>query len=145
MEPITVIVAALVGGAAAAAKDVGAQAVKDAYNGLKGLIVRKFGGKGDVTVALDQAERKPDSEARQAVLQEELAGAGADQDAELVRQAQALLDLLKAHGAAPSTTYTATVTGSGAIAQGEGAVAAGEGGVAVGGDVHGGIRTGDKR
>lgn len=145
MDPITIIIGALAGGAAAAAKDVGKQAVKDAYRGLKALVVRKFGGKGDVTVALEQAEQKPDSEARQAMLKEELAGAGADQDQELVRQAQALLDLLKAHGAAPSTTYGATLTGSGAIAQGTGATAAGEGGLAVGGNVHGDIRTGDDR
>ena len=141
MEPIAIIIAALVGGAAAAAKGVGAQVVKDAYNGLKTLVIRKFGGQGKVTVALEQAEKTPSSEPWQAVLKEELAGVGADQDEELVRQAQALLDLLKAHGAAPSTTYTATVTGSGAIAQGPGATAAGAGGVAVGGDVHGGIHT----
>lgn len=41
--------------------------------------------------------------------------------------------------------YSATNTGSGAIAQGEGATAAGEGGIAVGGDVSGGIFiTGDQ-
>lgn len=145
MEPITIIIAALVGGATAAAKDVGKQAVKDAYDGLKGLVVRKFGTKGDVTAALEQAEKKPDSGPRRAVLEEELAGVGADQDEELVRQAQALLDLLEAHGAASATTYTATLTGSGAIAQGPGARAAGKRGVVVEGDVHGGIRTGDKR
>jgi hypothetical protein len=141
MEPITIIVAALVGGAAATAKDVGAQAVKDAYNGLRALVIDKFGGQGDVDVALEQAQKKPDSDARQAVLKEELKGAGADRDQELVRQAQALLDLLKKHGAGSSTSYAATLTGNGAIAQGEGAVAAGKGGVAVGGNVHGGIRT----
>jgi len=46
MEPVTAtIVAALVAGAVAATKDVAAQAIKDTYNGLKSLIVKKFGGR----------------------------------------------------------------------------------------------------
>jgi hypothetical protein len=40
MDPITVIVTALIAGAAAAAKDVSVQAVKDAYNGLKTVVVK---------------------------------------------------------------------------------------------------------
>jgi hypothetical protein len=145
MDPITVIVTALIAGAAAAAKDVSVQAVKDAYNGLKTLLAHKFGDKGEVAAALDQTEKRPDSEARQAVLREELAHAGADKDAELLTQAQAFLDLLKQHGMAPSATYTATLIGSGAIAQGSDAAAAGERSVVVKGDAHGGIRTGDHR
>jgi hypothetical protein len=43
------------------------------------------------------------------------------------------------------SSYQATVTGSGAIAQGRGAVSAGAGGVAVGGDVHGDFRVGGER
>lgn len=41
-----------------------------------------------------------------------------------------------------STSYQATLTGSGAIAQGPGAVAAGAGGVAVGGNVTGRVSAG---
>ncbi|MBC7249312.1 MAG: hypothetical protein H5T62_03435 [Anaerolineae bacterium] len=144
MDPLTVIISALAAGATAAAKDVVAQAVKDGYAGLKALIVRKFGRKGDVEAALAGVEKKPDSEARQAVLKEELETAGAAQDAEVVRQAQALLELLKQHGLVSGPSYQATLKGSGAIAQGEGAVAAGAGGVAVGGSVTGStIITGD--
>jgi len=44
MEPIlTSIVAALVAGATAKAKDVASQAISDAYEGLKGIIVNKLG------------------------------------------------------------------------------------------------------
>ncbi len=144
MDPLTVIISALTAGAAASAKDVVAQAVKDGYVGLKALIVRQFGQKADVEAALEGVEKKPDSEARQAVLKEELETAGAAQDAEVVRQAQALLELLKQHGLVSGPSYQATVKGSGAIAQGEGAVAAGAGGVAVGGNVTGStIITGD--
>ncbi len=137
MDPITLIVTALVAGAALTAKGIGAQAVKDGYAGLKTLIVRKFGGQGDMQDAIEQVEKKPDSEGRKATLQEELLAAGADKDVELARQAQAFLDLLKQPG-----SYSATVTGSGAIAQGPGAVAAGAGGVAIGGNVDGDITLG---
>jgi hypothetical protein len=145
MDPISTIVAALAAGAVAATTDVAAQAVKDGYAAFKGLLVSKLGDKSDVADALDSVENKPDSEARQAVLKEELETAEVGQDAELVQGAQALLDLLKEHGLAAGPSYQATLSGSGAIAQGEGAVAAGERGVAIGGDVTGGtIGTGDK-
>jgi hypothetical protein len=137
MDPLTVIVSAVVAGAAASAKDVVSQALKDAYAGLKTLIVRRFGKKADVKGALEGVEKRPDSEARQAVLKEELETAGANQNAEVIRQAQALLALLKEHGMAPATSFHAELHGSGAIAQGVGAVAAGD--VAVGGDVGGNI------
>jgi hypothetical protein len=143
MDPISIIVLALAAGAAAASKDVAAQAVKDGYAGLKALIIRKFGSKGDVQGAVDQAEKKPDSEARQAVLKEELQAAGADKDDDLLKQAQALIELLKQHGAS-GAAFSAINTGSGAIAQGDGAIAVGQGGVVVRGDVQGGISTGNK-
>ncbi len=41
--------------------------------------------------------------------------------------------------------YQATLIGNGAIAQGPGAVAAGQGGVAVGGNVQGGVRSGEAK
>ena len=145
MDPITIIVTALVAGAAVGSKDVAGQAVKDGYAALRALLVHKFGGQTDVAGALEEVEKKPDSEARQGVLKEELATAKAGQDAEVVRQAQALLDLLKEQGLAAGTSYQATLTGSGAIAQGPGAVAAGAGGVAVGGSIEGGIHLGSKK
>jgi hypothetical protein len=132
MDPVTVIVTALAAGAVAAAKDVATQVVKDAYAGLKSLVVGKFGGQGDVKTAVEQVEKKPDSPARQSVLKEELASAGVAQDADVLRQAQALLELLKQSGH-DTATYSAQVIGDGAIAQGAGAAAAGKGGVAVGG------------
>jgi hypothetical protein len=140
MDPITLIVTAATAGAVAASKDVAAQAVKDGYAALKALIVRKFGQKVDVAAL----EKDPDSKARQGVLKEELETAGAAQDAEVVQQAQALLDLLKQHGLEAGPSYQAELRGSGAIAQGPGAVAAGKGGVAVGGDVKGDVRVGRK-
>jgi hypothetical protein len=144
MDPISIIALALVAGAAASAKDVAAQAVKDGYAGLKALVIRKFGSKADVETSVQQVEKKPEAESRQQTLKEELQTAGADKDEEVLKQAQALIELLKQHDAQTVTTYSATLTGDGAIAQGPGAVAAGKRGVAVGGSVSNGtIITGD--
>jgi hypothetical protein len=140
-DPISIIIGALIAGAGAAAKDVADKAVKDAYQGFRTLIVRKFGSKTDVEEALAGVEKKPESEARQSVLKEELTNAGAAQDTELIEQAQAFLALLKEDGVISAATYQATVSGSGAAAQ-DHSVAAGEGGVAVGGNVEGGINLG---
>lgn len=146
MEPLSLIATALIAGAASAAKGVAGQAVKDGYAGFKALLVRKFGNKADLEDALNGVEKRPESEARQGVLKEELATARADQDAELVQQAQVFLDLLRQEGFVSGPSYKATVIGDGAIAQGEGAVAAGAGGVAVGGDVQGStIVTGEQK
>jgi hypothetical protein len=144
MDPVTIIVTALVAGAAASLKDVAATAVKDGYAALKALLIRKFGGRSDVPDAIEQVEKRPDSESRQGMLKEELETAQAGQDAEVLEQARALLELLEQHGLMPATSYHAKLEGSGAIAQGPGAVAAGKRGVAIGGNVQGGvIVTGD--
>jgi len=140
MDPVTIIVAALVAGAAAAGKDVAAQAVKDGYAALKALIVRKFGSKADVADAVKAVEKKPASEGRKKTLQEELETAEAGQDAQVVQQAQALLDLLKEHGWPSAPTYHAQAGDDALIAQGPGAVVGGV--VAVGGDVEGGVHLG---
>lgn len=91
MEPVTVIVGALVAGAAAALKSTAEQAVKDAYAGLKRLVLDRCGHKADVAQAVAELESKPDSAGRKATLQEELAAAGVDKDQEVVDCAVALL------------------------------------------------------
>ncbi len=139
MEPLTMLVSALVAGAVAATKDVTTQAVKDGYAALKNLMVRKFGSKGDVEGAIQNVESKPDSSARHEVLKEELVESGAALDAELLEQARNFMALLKKHGMASGPSYQAELHGEGAIAQGTGAVAAGKGGVAIGGSVQGNI------
>lgn len=91
MEPVTVIVGALVAGAAAALKSTAEQAVKDAYAGLKRLVLDRCRHKADVAQAVVELESKPDSAGRKATLQEELAAAGVDKDQEVVDCAVALL------------------------------------------------------
>ncbi len=92
MEPITTaIVAAVAAGAAAGATKVGENVFVDAYTGIKTLITKKFGKKGeDVADAIAGVEKRPDSEGRKATLQEELVRVGADQDTEVLQAAKLL-------------------------------------------------------
>lgn len=143
MDPITLIVTAIAGGAAAGASDVATQAVRDAYAGLKALVIRKFGSTGAVAANLQQVEAEPDNEIWQAALQQGLTQAGADSDQEALARAQALLDLIAQLGLGTGNTNIAHAEGSSVIAQ-DHSVAAGEGGVAIQGDVHGNIVTGDR-
>jgi hypothetical protein len=133
MDPLTMVAGALVAGAVEAAKPTAAQAVKDAYSALKAALARKLGAQSPVATAAQAVEQKPDSEARAAVLKEELQAVRNQLDAEIEQLAKKLDEALKQY--APGTTYTATLTGSGAVAQGAGARAVGAGGVMVeGGD-----------
>ncbi|MFM7575538.1 MAG: hypothetical protein ACKO5Q_01135, partial [Microcystaceae cyanobacterium] len=89
------ILAALIAGATAAAKDTAGVAVKDAYEGLKNLIKQKFGDKTDLVDAVDKLEKKPDSEARKATVKEEIETAKVAGDDEILKLAQDLLDKAK--------------------------------------------------
>jgi hypothetical protein len=92
MDPLTILATALVTGAAEKLKPTAGKAVEEAYNGLKALLLRKFGDRQDVGDALEDVERKPDSEGHKMVLEEELASAGAHKDEELLAAAKALLE-----------------------------------------------------
>ena len=91
MEPLlTTILAALVAGAVAKAKDVASKAVSDAYEGLKSLLIRKLGKSG----AVQSVEDQPDSEPAGAALTEALANKGLAEDAALSELAQSLKQAL---------------------------------------------------
>ncbi len=138
MDPLTLIVTAVVAGAILGVKDVANQAVQDAYDGLKTVIIRKFGDKADLEDAIAGVEAKPDSKGRQITLQEELQSAGVDQDPKVLKKAKAVHKACKKGGEQTATYYNAVLEGSGAIAQG-GSTAADAGGIAVGGNVEGAI------
>jgi hypothetical protein len=140
VDPITIIVGALVAGVAAAAKPTAEQAVKDAYAGLKALIQRRFGERGDVAAAVQQVESKPESEPRQAVLKEELAEAGAAEDAEVLAAAKELLVLLQPQAADQSQVAVAD-RGSAAATERAAAIV-GDGNITLTGDVEGGVSIG---
>ena len=87
--PVTVtIVAALVAGAAAAAKDVASAAIKDAYAGLKRLISDRYQKAGPFVEAV---EVDPSSKPEQQVLAKRLDQEGAGADADLKKLARQLL------------------------------------------------------
>lgn len=93
-DAVTVITQALAAGAAAGLKDTAAKAVKDAYAGLRRLITDRY---QDVDVSA--VEKKPDSDAKRASLAEDLQGAGADRDAELLEAARRVLATVNTHAA----------------------------------------------
>ncbi len=99
MDPITIIVTALALGAGAGLKPTAEQAIKDAYTGFKTLVLRKYGD-----IGLDALEKKPGSQAKKDSIAEDLADANADQDTELVQQAQAVIRVVEEH--APETKAT---------------------------------------
>jgi hypothetical protein len=90
MDALTSLVTALAAGAAAALKPTVEQAVKDSYSALKRLIQRKY-----APVSLDQLEANPTSKSRRGVVEKDLAAAGTDKDAEVLQQAQTLLETIQ--------------------------------------------------
>jgi type I site-specific restriction endonuclease len=90
MDPLTSLVTALAAGAAAALQSTVEQGVKDSYAALKGLIQRKY-----ARVNVEQLEANPSSKSRRGVAEEDLKAVRADQDAEVLQHAQALLEALQ--------------------------------------------------
>lgn len=92
--------------------------VKDAYNGIKALIARKFGQESRIAAAVEEVEAQPSSAGRAAVLEEEVVAAGADRDPELLEAVRSLTTAIS--GAAPTVTVTQNVSGSGHTFSGSG-------------------------
>ena len=90
MDPLMSVVTALAAGAAAALQSTVEQGVKDSYASLKGLIQRKY-----ARVNVEQLEANPSSKSRRGVAEEDLKAVGADQDAEVLQHAQALLEAIQ--------------------------------------------------
>lgn len=89
MEPISLIITALVAGAA----KVAGEAAPDTYNALKALIKRKFAGDSKAEMILEEHEQ--DSKTYEAPLKKKLVEVGADKDEEIIKTAQDLLKQLK--------------------------------------------------
>ena len=87
MDPITLAITTALG-------NLGQTVIRDAYDALKEALQHKFGADSDLVEAVDKLEQKPDSNARQAVLQEEIETSQANQDSELVMLAKSLVEKL---------------------------------------------------
>jgi hypothetical protein len=85
LDSINAVVAVLAAGAAAGLKDDVAQAVRDAYSGIKAWLHAHY-----PKVDLWPLEERPASSAKQASLAEDLTNAGASNDDELLRLADVL-------------------------------------------------------
>ena len=113
MDVTTAIIAAL-------ATALSNNAIKDIYNALKSALEKKFGSESDVVNAVEELEKKPDSEARKAVLQEEVENAKANDDAEIRQLAQDLLNKLKDEpGGQQTINQTQTNTANGNTVTGD--------------------------
>ncbi|MBE9059079.1 hypothetical protein [Sphaerospermopsis sp. LEGE 08334] len=89
MEPISLILAALVAGATAAVKDTAGQAVKDAYKGLKDLMKKKFEGDPVAQVLVDaKPEQIKDAEV---LLKNSITKAGVDKDDAIIKAAEEIM------------------------------------------------------
>jgi len=94
-------------------------AIKDAYEGLKGLIVKKFGSQHEVTKAVENLEQRPDSAGRRETLHEEAAAAKVLDDRDIAAAVKALLDRIGTHPGGQQTVRQ-TVTGDKNIVSGTG-------------------------
>jgi len=116
MDPISLIVSAVVAGVSAALQDTAGQTIKDAYAGLKSLLKRKFGGKPLAVSVLDNYEQQPD--VWQKRLETQLTEIGADEDEEIIRAAQQVLALADPEGAGAGK-YNVTISGGKGIVIGD--------------------------
>lgn len=125
MDAMTTIMTAI----AAAIADSSSAIVKDSYTALKALVAKKWGSKNSVSDALEQLERKPGSDGRRGVLQEELAAAGAPEHADLVAIASQLLEVVRTTeaGGRVISSVQQHVSGSHNAVVGVGTISVGDG------------------
>jgi hypothetical protein len=79
----------------AALANLSKDAIKDSYVALKDALKKKFGETSDLVDAVDKLEKKPDSEARKATVQEEIEIAKVNDDPDILKLVQDLLDKIK--------------------------------------------------
>lgn len=96
MDPLSLIITALVAGVSAGAQGTVSTMVSDAYAGLKALVRRRFKNRPAGEMALEKLAEDP--EAWQPALKAELTRTGAADDQELVEAAQHVLSLFDAEG-----------------------------------------------
>ena len=111
MDPITAAMPAL-------AADIAKSGVKDAYEGLKAVIRRKWGEAAPISKAIAAVEEDPSSKAQAAVLEEKVGAVKATEDAEVAQALRQLVEQMKTHGAGGEAVATIQFNMSGGVVQG---------------------------
>lgn len=93
--------------------------VLDAYNGLKSLLIDKFGKSSELVTTAEGLEKNPQSAGRRETLKEELAAANADTDEDIAAAARALIEAIKSSPGGEQT-INQTVTGDHNVFSGTG-------------------------
>src|SRR5688572_3348388 len=88
VDPITAAVIFAVG-------KLGERVINDGYNALKAVLSRKWGANSDLMNAVYQVEKRPESLGRRNTLSEEVLATNAHQDAEVLKIAQDLLNIIQ--------------------------------------------------
>ena len=115
MDPITAAILAVL---PALASDVVKAGVKDAYEGLKAVIRRKWGETAPISKAITAIEEDPKSKAQAAVLEEKVGSVKATGDAEVAQALHQLVEQMKTHGIGGEAVAGIQFTMSGGTIQG---------------------------
>jgi len=93
MDPITMAILAAL--ATTASQAVVGRMATDAYENIVDTLRRRFGDNSEVVRAVENLEKNPESAGRKQTLEEEVQSSGADQDPEVRKAAEELLDQLR--------------------------------------------------
>jgi hypothetical protein len=115
MDPITAAILALL---PALASDMVKTGVKDAYEGLKAVIRRKWGEGAPISKAIAAVEEDPTSKAQPAVLEEKVGAVKATEDAEVAQALRQLVEQMKTHGVGGEAVAKIQFNMSGGVVQG---------------------------
>jgi disulfide oxidoreductase YuzD len=115
MDPITAAILAVL---PALASDMVKSTVKDAYEGLKAVIRRKWGDTSPISKAISAMEEDPKSKAQSAVLEEKVSAVKATEDAEVVQALRQLVEQMKTHGIGGEAVARIQFNMSGGVVQG---------------------------
>lgn len=108
MDPVSLIVAALVAGALKSTESVAEQSLKDAYAGLKSMVKRFFKDQPAAEMVLEEHEKDP--ETYKAPLAKQLRDSGAAQDDQVLAEAQKLLALADPDGTRTGVYNVGSIT-----------------------------------
>jgi hypothetical protein len=115
MDPITAAILAVL---PALATDTVKAGVKDAYEGLKAVIRRKWGDTAPISKAISAVEDDPKSKAQASVLEEKVGAVKATDDAEVAQALHALLEQMKTNGIGGEAVARIQFNMTGGVVQG---------------------------